>query len=301
MRLATIRTPRGERLHVRGGSGFVDLGVASGDEQLASLEGLLARGPSALEAAESACSQDGREVADADFAAAVPRAGRVLCLGLNYGDHAKEAGWKPPSWPESFVRGRQSIIGPYDDLIKPALSSQFDFEGELAVVIGKGGRYIPAEKALDAVLGFTILNEASARDWQRAAKQWTPGKNFDSTMPLGPEIVTPEDVDIADLELITTLNGVVMQSGRTSQMLISAAQSIEFFSSFTTLAPGDVIATGTPAGVGFTRTPPIYLLPGDIVEVAIEGIGKIRNRVVAETNAPESWSWSAPDSADGVL
>jgi acylpyruvate hydrolase len=301
MRLATIRTPQGERLHVRGGSGFVDLGVASRDEQLASLGGLLSRGPSAFEAAESASTQDGREVADADFAAAVPSAGRVLCLGLNYGDHAKETGWTPPSWPESFVRGRQSIIGPYDDLIKPALSSQFDFEGELAVVIGKGGRYIPAEKAFDAVLGFTILNEASARDWQRAAKQWTPGKNFDSTMPLGPEIVTPEDIDISDLELITTLNGVVMQSGRTSQMLISVAQSIEFFSSFTTLAPGDVIATGTPAGVGFTRTPPVYLLPGDIIEVAIAGIGKIRNRVVAETNAPESWAWSAPDSVDGVL
>ncbi|PZS16087.1 MAG: hypothetical protein DLM57_11365 [Pseudonocardiales bacterium] len=301
MRLATIRTPAGERLHVRGLSGYVDLAAATGDEQLVSLEGLLAGGTSALGAAEAAMSQGGREVALADFAAAVPNAGRVLCLGLNYGDHARETGWQAADWPESFVRGKRSIIGPYDALIKPALSSEFDFEGELGVVIGRGGRYIPGEKAFEAVLGFTVLNEASARDWQRAGKQWTPGKNFDFTMPLGPDIVTPDEVDVADLGLTTTLNGTVMQTGRTSEMLVSAAQSIEFFSSFTTLQPGDVIATGTPAGVGFTRKPPVYLEPGDIVEVTIEAIGTIRNLVIAEPNAPEDWPWVPRRATSGVL
>jgi acylpyruvate hydrolase len=301
MRLATVRTMRADRLHVRGRSGYVDLGNATRNEEFSSLESFLGLGAAALEAAEAAASQDGRHVAEAEFAAAVPCIGRVLCLGLNYGEHARETGWMPTAWPESFIRGRQSVIGPYDDIAKPALSGQFDFEGELAVVIGQGGRYIPAEKALDAVLGYCIVNEASARDWQRASKQWTPGKNFDFTMPIGPEIVTPDELDVADLALTTQLNGIVMQAGNTSQMLTSVARSIEFFSSFTRLSPGDVIATGTPAGVGFTRTPPIYLEPGDVVEVTIEHLGTIRNRVVAEDDAPDDWPWIPPQSLDGVL
>jgi 2-keto-4-pentenoate hydratase/2-oxohepta-3-ene-1,7-dioic acid hydratase in catechol pathway len=225
----------------------------------------------------------------------------VLCLGLNYGDHAREAGWLPPTWPEPFIRGYQSLVGPYDDIIKPGLSSQLDFEAELAVVIGQGGRYISAEKALGAVLGFTVLNEVTARDWQRAAKQWTAGKNFDDTMPLGPEIVTPDEVDVSDLAVTTVVNGVTTQSARTSQMLTSVVRSIEFFSSFTKLSPGDIIATGTPAGVGFARTPPQYLQAGDVVEISIEGIGSLRNRVVDEVAPPTDWPWVPELSAEGRL
>ena len=292
MRLATVRTPTGTRLHVRGKSGYVDLASASGNSALASLDGLLAAGGAGLTAAAIAATDEGVEFSPTDFGAAVPNTGRILCLGLNYGDHARETGWLPPTWPESFIRSRQSLVGPFDPITAPTLSSQLDYEAELAIVIGTGGRYIPARKALAAVLGFTVLNEVTARDWQRASKQWTPGKNFDGTMPIGPEIVTVDEVDVSDLGVTTLLNGTLMQSGRTSHMLTSVSRAIEFFSSFTTLAPGDVIATGTPAGVGFTRTPPIYLQPGDVIEITIENIGTIRNEVVAESGMPSDWPWS---------
>jgi acylpyruvate hydrolase len=301
MRLATVRSPRGARLHVRGASGYVDAGDATGDERLSTLMGLLALGQAGLDALAPATEGVGREIALRDFAPAMLGTGRIICFGLNYGDHARETGWMPPTWPEVFVRGPQSLVGPADDIVAPALSSQLDFEGELAVVIGRGGRYIPAERALDAVLGFSVVNEVTARDWQRASKQWTPGKNFDATMPMGPEIVTVDEVNTDDLALTTTLNGTVMQSGRTSQMLTSVGRAIEFVSSFTALAPGDVIATGTPAGVGFTRKPAVFLQPGDVVEVTIENLGTIRNRVVVEQDAPTSWPWVVPVREDGLL
>src|SRR6202023_1972801 len=194
-----------------------------------------------------------------------------------------------PAWPEAFARGRDSVLGPYADLVKPALTESFDYEGELGIVIGTGGRYIAASKAIDAIAGFTVLNDASVRGWQRAGSQCTPGKNFDGTRPIGPEVVTPDEVDVADVALTTVLNGQVMQSARTSQMLVDVPSTVEFFSSFTTLRPGDVIATGTPGGVGFARTPPVWLQPGDLIEVSIEGIGTISNRVVAEEGGPPDW------------
>jgi 2-keto-4-pentenoate hydratase/2-oxohepta-3-ene-1,7-dioic acid hydratase in catechol pathway len=199
------------------------------------------------------------------------------------------------------MRSASSVLPPYADLVRPALSSGFDYEGELAIVIGSGGRYIPRESALEAVAGFTILNDGSAREWQRAATQWTPGKNFDGTMPIGPEIVTPDEVSVDDLAITTTLNGTVMQSARTSQLIVDVASCIEFFSSFTRLLPGDVIATGTPGGVGFARTPPVWLTPGDLIEVTVEGIGTIRNNVVDDKPAPAGWRWMPGASATGVL
>jgi 2-keto-4-pentenoate hydratase/2-oxohepta-3-ene-1,7-dioic acid hydratase in catechol pathway len=183
------------------------------------------------------------------------------------------------------------VAGPYDDLIRPALTSCFDYEGELGVVIGRGGRYIKAPDAMAAIAGFVVLNDATAREWQRAATQWTAGKNFDGSMPVGPELVTTDEADISDTALTTTLNGKVMQSARTSQMIIDVPSAIEFFSSFTTLKPGDIIATGTPGGVGFARKPPVWLEPGDLIEVTVEGIGTIRNRVIAELVDLTAWPW----------
>jgi 2-keto-4-pentenoate hydratase/2-oxohepta-3-ene-1,7-dioic acid hydratase in catechol pathway len=220
---------------------------------------------------------------------------------VNYSEHALETGREVPAWPESFMRTSASVLAPYADLVRPAFTTGFDYEGELGIVIGQGGRYIPAEKALAAVAGFTVLNDATARDWQRAGSQWLPGKNFDGTMPLGPEIVTPDELDVTDIELTTTLNGIVMQSARTSQMLVSAMESVEFFSSFTTLRAGDVIATGTPGGVGFARTPPVWLEPGDTIEVTIQGLGTIRNRVITEEDAPVGWRWLPSSTATGAL
>jgi len=189
------------------------------------------------------------------------------------------------------VRGADSVLSPYADLVRPTLTDRFDYEGELGVVIGTGGRYIPAGKALDVIAGYVVLNDASARDWQRAGTQWTAGKNFEGSMPIGPELVTADEVDVSDIALTTTLNGQVMQSARTSQMIVDVPSAIEFFSSFTRLAPGDVIATGTPGGVGFARQPPVWLEPGDTIEITIESVGTIRNRVVAEEGDRSDWRW----------
>jgi acylpyruvate hydrolase len=267
---------------------------AIGDERLSSLAAVLRGGAEALEQVRAVCSLDGREVGEAELGPAVPAPKRIICIGLNYREHAREGGREPPTWPEVFVRGADSVLAPFGDLVKPALSELFDFEGELGVVIGRGGRYVRAADALAAVAGYVVLNDGSAREWQRASRQWTAGKNFDATMPIGPEMVTTDELDVSDVELTTRLNGEVMQSARTSEMIFDIPRTIEHISSFTTLRPGDVIATGTPSGVGFARTPPVWLTPGDLIEVSVEGLGRIANRVVAEQGAPADWPWRPP-------
>ena len=281
--------------------GYIDVADALGNSMLNTMTGYLSAAEGVQQDVRQLCHDEGTQFSERDFAAPVPAPKRVLCVGVNYTEHAIEASRAHPVWPEAFVRGAGSVLGPYDDMIKPALTERFDFEGELGVVIGRGGRYIPVEKAGDAIAGFVVLNDASAREWQRKTTQWTPGKNFDGTMPIGPVMVTPDELDYWDLQLTTVLNGQVMQFARTSQMIVDVASCIEFFSSFTTLEPGDVIATGTPGGVGFARKPPIWLQPGDVIEVTIEGIGTIRNRLVAETGPPGSWRWSAAGANTDTL
>ncbi len=291
MRLATIATSRGLRLHVKARSGYVDVADATGDPLLSSVGALLEAGSPALDTIRGLLDRDGTSYDAADFGPAVPEPRRILCLGVNYAEHALEGGRQVPTWPEAFVRGADSVLSPYADLVRPTLTDRFDYEGELGVVIGTGGRYIPAGKALDVIAGYVVLNDASARDWQRAGTQWTAGKNFEGSMPIGPELVTADEVDVSDIALTTTLNGQVMQSARTSQMIVDVPSAIEFFSSFTRLAPGDVIATGTPGGVGFARQPPVWLEPGDTIEITIESVGTIRNRVVAEEGDRSDWRW----------
>jgi 2-keto-4-pentenoate hydratase/2-oxohepta-3-ene-1,7-dioic acid hydratase in catechol pathway len=276
---------------VRARSGYVDVAEATGDSRLSSIQYVLETGLAAMDAIRPLLESEGREIGEAEFAPAVPAPPRILCLGLNYSEHALEGGRAVPTWPDAFVRGADSVLPPYADLVKPALTERFDYEAELGIVIGTGGRYITADKALDAIAGFVVVNDASARDWQRAATQWTAGKNFEGSMPIGPEVVTADEVDVTDLAITSTLNGQVMQSARTSQMLVDVPSAVEFFSSFTRLVPGDVIATGTPGGVGFARTPPVWMHPGDIIEVTVEDVGTIRNRVVAEEGAPTDWRW----------
>jgi acylpyruvate hydrolase len=276
---------------VRGRSGYVDVAEATGDPRFSSLQDVLEAGPAAMDAIRPLADAEGREVAERDFAPAVPAPRRILCLGVNYSEHALEGGRAVPTRPDVFIRCAESALGPYADLVKPALTDRFDFEAELGIVIGAGGRYISADNALDAIAGFVVVNDASARDWQRAASQWTPGKNFDGTMPIGPEVVTTDEVDVSDLAISSALNGTVMQSARTSQMLVDVPSAVEFFSSFTRLAPGDVIATGTPGGVGYARNPPVWMHPGDVIEVTVESVGTIRNRIAAEQGGPAEWRW----------
>jgi 2-keto-4-pentenoate hydratase/2-oxohepta-3-ene-1,7-dioic acid hydratase in catechol pathway len=294
MRLATMVTPRGLRLHVKARSGYVDVADGTRNPAFARLRGLLEA--DALDDVRGLEDADGTEFAATEFGPAVPEPRRILCLGVNYREHAIEGGREVPTWPEAFVRGEGSVLGPYADLVRPALTARFDYEGELGLVIGTGGRYIRSDKALDAIAGYVVLNDASARDWQRAATQWTGGKNFEGSMPIGPEVVTTDEADVLDAALVTTLNGEVMQSARISQMIVDIGSAIEFFSSFTRLRPGDVIATGTPGGVGFARQPPVWLQPGDIIEVSVEGVGAIRNRVVAEEADLSDWKWRPPGS-----
>jgi acylpyruvate hydrolase len=291
VRFATVRTDRGLRLHVKGSEGYVDVADATGDETLSTLAGLAHAGDAGLAAARGASEGTGVPVEKQQFGPATPDTPRILCLGVNYAEHAIEGGREVPKWPESFVRGMGSVIGPYDDLVAPSLTERFDFEAEVAVIIGKGGRYIRSENAFDAILGYSVMNDGSAREWQRKATQWTPGKNFEGTMPIGPEVVTVDEVDISDVAIRSTLNGEIMQEARTSMMIVNVARAVEYFSGFTTLRPGDVIATGTPGGVGFARTPPVWLTPGDVIEVFVEGVGTISNKVVAEQGAPADWPW----------
>ena len=302
MRLATVRTDRGYRLHVRSssGDGYVDVADATGEPRYGELSAVLADGDEALDAIRRVAGRDGVAVAEADLGPAVPRPPRILCLGVNYLEHALEGGRPAPTWPESFVRGVDSLCAPYGPLVRPALTERFDYEGELGLVIGAGGRMIPREKALDAIAGYVVLNDGSAREWQRAASQWTAGKNFDATMPIGPEVVTRDEVDVSDLELVTRLNGEVMQQARTSQMIVGVPETIEYLSSFTVLRPGDVIATGTPGGVGFGRKPPVWMKAGDVIEVTIESIGTIRNEVVDEQLDVSAWRWRPGAPASGL-
>ena len=235
MRFATVITDEGPRLHVRGASGFVDVAQATGDSRLSDLNGVLAGGREAMDRARGVTDQPGRELSEAEYGPAVPSPRRILCLGGNYLEHALEGGRPPTKWPETFVRGTDSVAAPYGDLVKPALSERFDYEGELGLVVGAGGRYIAAADALSAITGYVILNDGSAREWQRAASQWTPGKNFDGTMPIGPEVVTTDELDASNIQLTTTLNGEVMQSASTAQMIFDIPRTIEYLSSFTTL------------------------------------------------------------------
>jgi 2-keto-4-pentenoate hydratase/2-oxohepta-3-ene-1,7-dioic acid hydratase in catechol pathway len=211
----------------------------------------------------------------------VPDPQRIVCVGINYRDHAAETGRDISPAPSVFLRLADTLLGHGQPLVRPSVSEQFDFEGELAVVIGRPGRHIAEADALAHVAGYTSFVDGSVRDFQKFSV--TSGKNFPATGALGPVLVTTDEIgDPTQLTLATRLNGEEMQRSGTDRLIYSIPQVIKFVSDFTALAPGDVIATGTPAGVGHRRTPPVYMKPGDVLEVEISGIGTLRNPVVAE-------------------
>jgi 2-keto-4-pentenoate hydratase/2-oxohepta-3-ene-1,7-dioic acid hydratase in catechol pathway len=213
----------------------------------------------------------------------VPNPDKILCIGLNYETHRKETGRSVVAHPTIFARYSSSQIGHLADIIRPRLSNELDFEGELAVIIGKAGRYITPANALRHVAGYACYNDGSLRDFQRHSHQFTPGKNFPATGAFGPCMVTPDEVgDLNHLRLQTRVNGEVLQEAELGQMIFDVAHIISYCSSFTNLEPGDVIVTGTPGGVGAKRNPPFWLKPGDIVEVEIENIGLLRNGIADE-------------------
>lgn len=211
------------------------------------------------------------------------RPGKIICLGLNYADHAKETNSPIPQYPELFNKFANALIGPGEPIVLPRVSQQVDYEAELAVVIGKAGRYIDEARALEHVAGYTILNDVSMRDFQFRGRQWMQGKTFDRSTPLGPWIVTADEIpDPQALAISCEVSGEVLQSSNTREMIFGVAQVIAYISQIMTLEPGDVIATGTPAGVGFARDPKRLLRPGDVVRVTVERIGTLENPVIAE-------------------
>jgi 2-keto-4-pentenoate hydratase/2-oxohepta-3-ene-1,7-dioic acid hydratase in catechol pathway len=220
--------------------------------------------------------------ADAYWFAPVPRPGKIICIGLNYRDHAAESNMPIPERPVVFSKFATAVIAPGEPVVLPTASDQVDYEAELAVVIGRRARNVSASRAYDYVLGYTAFNDVSARDFQFADGQWQRGKSCDTFAPMGPKIVTIDMVpDPHNLSIKLTLNGQTMQNSNTNQLIFGVPELIEFISQTITLEAGDVIATGTPPGVGFARKPPVFLRAGDVMEVAIESVGKLNSEVVA--------------------
>lgn len=222
-------------------------------------------------------------LADVTFLPVIPNPGKVLCIGINYATHVRETGREMPTYPMIFTRFADSQTAHLQPIIRPKASHKLDFEGELAVVIGKAARHVKAADALDYVAGYACYNDGSVRDWQKHTIQFVPGKNFPNTGGFGPWLVTSDEIgDPQDLELTTRLNGEVMQHTRTSDMIFDVRHLIEYCSTFTELAPGDVIVSGTTGGVGAFREPPVWMKPGDSVEIEISGLGILRNSIADE-------------------
>jgi 2-keto-4-pentenoate hydratase/2-oxohepta-3-ene-1,7-dioic acid hydratase in catechol pathway len=213
----------------------------------------------------------------------IPNPAKILCVGHNYETHRQETGRAKVAHPSIFTRFADTLTGANDPILLPRVSTQLDFEAELAVVIGKGGRHIAEAYAMAHIAGFACFNDASVRDWQWHTTQFTPGKNFPGTAPFGPELVTPDEIaDLSAVSVRSRLNGELMQDATVADMIFPIAEIIAYVSAFTPLSPGDVIATGTPGGVGAKRTPPVWMKPGDTIEVDIAGIGTLRSLIAAE-------------------
>jgi 2-keto-4-pentenoate hydratase/2-oxohepta-3-ene-1,7-dioic acid hydratase in catechol pathway len=213
-----------------------------------------------------------------------PVPGKLVCVGLNYLEHAKEGGHPPPTYPSFFLRVPSSLVGAGAPVVRPKCSEQLDYEAELTIVIGKRGRHIPEAKALDHVWGYTLFNDVSVRDYQRKTTQWTAGKNFDGTGPLGPMVVSADELPAgaSGLRIQSRLNGRVMQDSNTSDMIFPVARTVAILSEIMTLEPGDLIATGTPSGVAHARKPPTWMKAGDTIEIEVERIGVLANPIVDE-------------------
>ncbi|MFW2587433.1 fumarylacetoacetate hydrolase family protein [Sagittula sp. SSi028] len=217
--------------------------------------------------------------------------GKIMCLGLNYIEHIKEGGYDIPDYPAMFMRTRQSIMAAGEALVRPNCSEKLDYEAELMLIVGKGGRHISEADALDHVFGYTVFNDGSVRDYQRKTHQWTPGKNFDQTGAIGPFVVTEGDLPdgAKGLKIESRVGDEILQSSNTSNMIWGVAQTIAIMSEFTTLEPGDLIALGTPPGVGHAKKPgPRWLKPGEVIEIEIEGIGICASPIVDESDLAQA-------------
>jgi 2-keto-4-pentenoate hydratase/2-oxohepta-3-ene-1,7-dioic acid hydratase in catechol pathway len=285
MRFAAFRSGDQDGLAIARPNGKF-YGLLNGEERYpGNLDILVERGRGALDSA-AAVLANGRLIDLSQVALLPPLSvpGKIICVGLNYVDHSIESGFTVPDYPTIFTRFTSGLIGCGAAIIRPRVSTQLDYEGEMVAIIGVGGRHISERDALDHVLGYSIFNDASVRDYQRKSPQWTIGKNFDGTGAFGPCLVTADELPpgAKGLHIQTRLNGKVVQDASTADMVFSVARLISILSEAITLSPGDIIVSGTPAGVGMARNPPLFMKHGDVCEVEIEGIGTLCNRVEDE-------------------
>lgn len=273
--------------------GKVQLGIVDGEElalldlSLVPAEGVEALSRLGAEAAdrllsEAASSGPRVALADAHLTAPVPKPEKIFGVGLNYADHIAESGLEPPDTPLIFAKYGNTVCGPCDDIQRPVVSRQLDYEGELGVVIGRRCRHVPKERAFEVVAGYIVINDVTVRDWQEATSQWSVGKSFDTHCPTGPWLTSVDAASPADMPIRTWVNGELRQESNTRNLLFGVDDLIAYISQACTLQPGDVIATGTPGGVAEAMDPPAFLVDGDEVRVEVEGVGAIVNRVVDE-------------------
>ena len=275
MRLATVRTPHGTRAARVDESELVLLDQPD-------VTAVLRSGAEWRESTQRT-GRDRLALGVAELAPVVPHPAKILCVGLNYASHIAEMGREAPEYPTLFAKYARALIGPRDPIVLPAVSDMVDWEVELAVVIGREVRHADKPAARAAIAGYTILNDVSVRDWQSRTTQFLQGKTFERTTPLGPALVTLDDLaDPDNLEVRCEVDGVLMQRGHTSDLLFSPVDLIRYVSTIVSLEPGDVIATGTPGGVGVSRTPPVFLRHGQTVRTTIEGLGELVNPCVDE-------------------
>jgi 2-keto-4-pentenoate hydratase/2-oxohepta-3-ene-1,7-dioic acid hydratase in catechol pathway len=285
MRLITYHTPNGPRVAGMRDNHFIDLNQADPGVP-ACIKKLLAQGPDGIDRAQEALAV-GKPIPPDEFRPVppIPNPEKIICVGLNYIDHARETGAQAPPEPILFCKFSSAVCGDRQPIVLPRISKEVDFEAELVVVIGRGGRHIALDKAMQHVGGYCCGNDVSARDGQlrKPGGQWLLGKSFDTFAPFGPAIYTADEIPQPNnLAIQLRLNGQVMQKSSTTQLIFPVDFLVSYISDICTLAPGDLIFTGTPPGVGFARKPPIFLKPGDLVEVEIEKLGLLRNPVVAE-------------------
>lgn len=281
MKLATVAIDGRTTWGIVEGETFFDVGAAL-KGRYADLKGAIGARLAGVADAKSAAASV--PVSKLKWLPVIPNPDKILCVGLNYETHRKETGRAEVEHPTIFSRYANSQTGHLQPIVRPRVSTDLDFEGELAVIIGKAGRYISRADAMSYVAGYACYNDGSIRDFQRHTHQFTPGKNFPDTGAFGPWMMTPDELgELAELKLQTRLNGQVMQEARIKQMIFDIPRQIEYCSTFTRLEPGDVIVSGTPGGVGARREPPLWMKPGDVVEIEVERLGVLRNTIVDET------------------
>ena len=284
MKLVTFTHDRVTRVGALSPAGeVIDLPAADPTLPL-DLVSFLAAGDDAMPSALSAVERGEHLIpaSEAHLEAPVPRPGKVLAIGLNYRDHAEESGQEIPKRPVVFAKMPTCIVGPGHPIHRPRVSAAVDWEAELCFVIGRPARHVKAGDAAGYIAGYTCGNDISVRDWQFHSPTWMIGKSFDTHGPLGPWLVTPDEVDVSNLDIKLLVNGEVKQHSNTSQLIFGVGEIVEYLSTAFTLEPGDVVYTGTPAGVGGTRRPPEFLKAGDVVRVEIEGLGVLENPIIEE-------------------